>query len=80
MTSPAVVELPRRLEPVSRDTFIDALTLRAAPHLERRQDVGDVLLHVLSSSSSTSRWRGVSDAIGGSPAGCGALAANSPTR
>jgi hypothetical protein len=27
MTSPAVTELPRRLEPVSRDTFLDELAL-----------------------------------------------------
>jgi hypothetical protein len=27
MTSPAVTELPRRLEPVSRDTFLDELAI-----------------------------------------------------
>lgn len=30
MTSPAVTEVPRRLEPVSRDTFLDALANRTS--------------------------------------------------
>jgi hypothetical protein len=41
MTSPAVTELPRRLEPVSRDTFLDELATgeeRLEPGDEERVD------------------------------------------
>jgi hypothetical protein len=42
MTSPAVIELPRRLEPVSRDTFLDEPATgeeRAGPGDEERADL-----------------------------------------
>jgi hypothetical protein len=41
MTSPAVTELPRRLEPVSRDTFLDEPAIgeeRVEPGDEDRVD------------------------------------------
>jgi hypothetical protein len=41
MTSPAVIELPRRLEPVSRDTFLDEPAIgevRVEPGDEDRVD------------------------------------------
>lgn len=39
MTSPRVVELPRRLEPVSRDTFLGAGEAQAAARLVYVADV-----------------------------------------
>jgi hypothetical protein len=39
VTSPAVTELPRPLEPVSRDTFLDDLAIEEETRRPRDEDV-----------------------------------------
>ena len=73
MTSPAVIELPRLLEPVSRDTFLDEPEERVEPGVKialtpRRLDE---ISPALRTSRTRSRGRIQSDAessVGSGPA------------